>query len=103
MRRRYVDTGFGQVHLRDSGGGVADSSPPLLCLHPIPYSGLFFDTITPLLSTERRVISPDYPGYGGSDVMESDAEVSRYAAAMLQALDSLGLEGSVDILSLIHI
>ena len=86
MRRRYADTGLGQVHLRTLAPSGQASQPPLVCLHPIPYSGLYFTTIAPLLADRRAVIAPDYPGYGGSDAVTDRPSIADYAAAMLQAL-----------------
>jgi pimeloyl-ACP methyl ester carboxylesterase len=97
MIKRYADTQGGQVHCRIWPAGAAQA-PPLVCLHAIPYSGLHYATLAPLLAAGRRVICPDYPGYGGSDPLPGDASVERYAAAMLACLDGLGITGPVDLL-----
>jgi pimeloyl-ACP methyl ester carboxylesterase len=97
MHKRYADTPDGQVHCRIWPGGEA-SAPPLLCLHAIPYSGLHFAALAPLLARERTVICPDYPGYGGSDPCSGRATVEDYATAMLACLDDLGVTGPCDLL-----
>jgi len=59
-------------------------------LHPAPSSGLYFTTAMPLLNRQRRVIAPDYPGYGGSDPID-DPSIGSYAAAVAECIDVLGL------------
>lgn len=89
--RRYVDLEHGQVHLRDTG---AAGLPTLVCLHPLPYSGVFFDAITPRLSGHFRVVSPDYPGFGGSDPLPGQVEdisggIFHWARVLRQTLQAL--------------
>lgn len=84
--RRYINTPDGQVHLYDSS---TENQPLLVCLHPLPYSGLFFDSITPLLSAQFRVISPDYPGFGGSDSLPHESGIEAWAHAIGDALEYL--------------
>ena len=62
IRARYIDTPGGQLHCREWLPAVARRRP-LLCLHPAPFSGLFYTTALPLLGRERVVLAPDYPGY----------------------------------------
>ena len=52
----------------------------------------------PLLNTRRRVIAPDYPGYGGSDGPGADPSIADYAKAILEFLDSPDVDGPVDVL-----
>ncbi len=94
IQKDYVATTTGQVHLRRINAGNTDA-PPLVCLHPAPYSGLYFTTIMPLLG--RDVIAPDYPGYGGSTALPSAPSISDYAAVMLECIDALGLGEGVDL------
>lgn len=94
IRSHYADTHAGQVHLRRINAGNAEA-PPLVCLHPAPYSSLYFTTLMPLLG--RDVIAPDYPGYGGSARPDAQPAIGDYASAMLECLDSIGLEGPVDL------
>ena len=88
LHKSYADTDYGQVHLRTVGAAGDESMPPLVCLHPAPSSGLYFTTAMPLLNNGRRVIAPDYPGYGGSDALTDAASIAVYAKAMLQAIDA---------------
>ena len=91
----YIDGGAAQVHLRACG--LSGEQPPLLCLHPAPYSGLFFTTAMPLIAADRMVIAPDYPGYGGSTAPDAPPSIADYAQAMLDVIDALDSE-VVDVL-----
>ncbi len=68
-----------------------------MCLHPAPSSGLYFETVMPLLAENHTVICPDYPGYGGSSSPSSPPLISDYANAMLQFLEAISVEGPIDI------
>lgn len=94
---RYIDTPGGQVHYRE---WLPDEEllPPLVCLHPAPFSGLFFTTAMPALGQGRRVIAPDYPGYGGSASGAAQPGIEDYAVAMLQFVAAVAPGQSVDIL-----
>lgn len=97
MIKRYANTQNGQVHVRTWQAEGA-SAPPLVCLHAIPYSGLHFAVLAPLLLRGRTVICPDYPGYGASDAPAGEASVEAYAATLLDALGHLGFSGPLDLL-----
>lgn len=106
MRKSYTDTALGQVHARTLAAEQSADQPPLICLHPAPLSGLYFTTVMPMLNHNRKVIAPDYPGYGGSDPISrlgSDpnaqpATIGDYADAMIQFIDVSAAGSSVDIL-----
>lgn len=98
-RRQYVDSRFGQIHLRRVGSkGLGSRRPPLIALHLSPNSGQVFSDFLPLIGTDRVAVAPDYPGYGMSDPIEGTQRISDYAAAMLDVLDALELEEPVDLL-----
>jgi pimeloyl-ACP methyl ester carboxylesterase len=97
MEKRYVDSRQGQLHCRIHTPAVV-TGPPLICLHALPYSGLHFARLAPLLAIRRRVICPDYPGYGASDAGADNPTVEDYARAMLACIEGLGLDGAVDLL-----
>lgn len=86
IRKTYADTPYGQVHVRTVAAANGETKPALVCLHPVPSSGLYFTTAMPMLNDGRRVIAPDYPGYGGSDELTDDASIAAYAKATLQAV-----------------
>lgn len=99
ITRQYVTTSHGQVHLRRLDSGGNGDTPPLVCLHPAPYSGLYFTTLMPLLG--RDVLAPDYPGYGGSTRLRKDLSnppaIADYAEVMLEFLDALDVESPTDL------
>lgn len=86
MKRAYASTRRGQIHLHYSGARREPTGAPLVCLHPFPYSGAFFETIVPLLSERRMVLAPDCPGFGGSDAPEEMLSMEELAITMLEAL-----------------
>jgi len=94
---QYRPGRFGAVHLRYLAARDAERHPPLLCLHPAPYSGIYFTTVMPLLNAGRAIIAPDYPGYGGSAPTSSPPSVDDYAGAMLDLIDDMSIE-SADVL-----
>lgn len=94
----YGQSSLGQIHARSIDAHGESKNPPLVCLHPAPSSGLYFSTVLPLLNQGRRVIAPDYPGYGGSDRLSEAPEISDYATAMLEFLDSCPVNEPFDIL-----
>jgi len=91
IKRHYADTRFGQIHLRELMQGTGDKSP-LVLLHPMPYSSLYFTTVMPLFDGSRTIIGVDYPGCGQSDELPSTPTIEDYATAVLDALGSLGVE-----------
>ncbi|MCY4157194.1 MAG: alpha/beta hydrolase [Gammaproteobacteria bacterium] len=84
--RTYSDTERGQIHLRIFPPRVAEARSALVCLHPFPYSGSFFETIAPLLGAGRLICAPDCPGYGGSDPPSGMLSMEEMAAAIHEAL-----------------
>ncbi len=98
MSKQYVNTSYGQVHVRVLNAQDKSDTAPLVCLHPAPMSGLYFATVMPLLNADRDVVAPDYPGYGGSDPQYEPPDIADYAHAMLEAIDALGIGRPVDVL-----
>lgn len=98
MRKLYANTRCGQVHARLLDAAGEETGAPLVCLHPAPSSGLYFATAMPMLNSNRRVIAPDYPGYGGSDAPANPPSIADYARAILDFLDDAGVADPVDLL-----
>ena len=94
MRRAYVNSRFGQLHLRELGSGPR---PPLLCLHATAYSGQTFEPLMPWLADARRVIALDTPGYGQSDGPGALPPFEVYAQAIVEALPGLVGEQPLDL------
>lgn len=89
MKKYYRDCRFGQMHWhsRPSSSETADHST-LLCLHPAPYSGAYFETISKLLGPATHVVAPDYPGYGESSPPPALPGIADYADAIADAWDN---------------
>ena len=94
VRKGYAEGPFGQVHWRMAAPDRREA-PDLYCFHPAPFSGLAFTGVMPHLAKDRRVVAPDYPGYGGSDAGE--ASIEHYAAAMAAVMDDVSAGAPVDI------
>ena len=88
-RRAYANTRFGQMHLRIWGNGASAPHTGLVCLHPVPYSGRYFDTFAELAAADTVVVTPDLIGYGGSSAMPEPISIENHADAVADALDSL--------------
>ncbi|MEO0996839.1 MAG: alpha/beta fold hydrolase [Pseudomonadota bacterium] len=98
MRRRFIDGRHGQLLLHEFGPRGDETRPPLLCLHPMPYSGAFFRTIAPRLADGRRVIALDFPGYGQSDALPKPPEIADFRQAALAVLDWIDGSAPSDLL-----
>jgi pimeloyl-ACP methyl ester carboxylesterase len=93
VKRDYVDSRWGQTHIR-IGQGPADR-PPLLMLHPTPKSGWIYEPLFAPLMQGRTVIAPDTPGYGASDAPPEPAAIEDFAAEMLALMERLAADGRV--------
>ncbi|MFW2404645.1 MAG: alpha/beta fold hydrolase [Gammaproteobacteria bacterium] len=91
IRHDYRRCRFGELHLHRMPASGPENQPPLLCLHPAPYSGAWFATVMPLLNDGRDVLAPDYPGYGGSAPPATEPTIFDYANAMLDLLDDMAI------------
>jgi pimeloyl-ACP methyl ester carboxylesterase len=74
---------------RELGEGPAD---PLVLLHAFPLNGRMFEGQMEAFSGERRVIAPDYPGFGRSPRTPAQPDVRYYAGCVRNLLDRLELE-----------
>jgi len=71
---------------RDLGEGDAE---PLLLLHAFPLNGKMFEPQMEALSDGRRVIAPDFPGFGRSPRTPAQPDVGYYAGCVRALLDRL--------------
>lgn len=97
VRRDYVDVSFGQLHVTRAGaaGDGNGAQPPVVLLHQTPRSADEFREVIAELAASAPalgVIAPDLPGMGGSDDHPDGATIEHYAAAVLEALDALGVQ-----------
>lgn len=94
LRKMYVDSRFGQLHLHTafpSSGGF-DELTPLLCAAPLSQTGRVFRPLLRDLGRDRSVYAPDLPGAGESDGPDHAATVADQAAAFVDLVDSLRLK-----------
>ena len=89
--KRYVDSCFGQIHLRESGAG--SDTTPLICLHATAYSSRSFEPLMRAYGAARHIITIDLPGYGESDAPTEKPDMAGYADAIADAIG----EGPVDL------
>jgi len=87
-----IATRSGAIHVRIGGAGS-----PLLLLHGYPETGTMWHKVAPLLADRFRLVIPDLPGYGQSDVPATDARNTPYtkramAAVMVEVMAALGHE-----------
>ncbi len=87
----------GRQGIRLSGGtrlsfttAGAVSDPPIVLLHGFPSSSRTFRKVIPALSTKARVIAPDLPGFGESDVLASPSFAS-FGEAVCELLEHLSV------------
>lgn len=79
----------GPMAYRDYGEGTKD---PVVLLHAFPLNGRMWDPQATLLAGDRRVVVPDYPGFGRSPRTPAQPDVRYYAEGVRGLLDRLGLE-----------
>lgn len=96
VRRAYLDSRWGQTHVRISG--ARGLGPPLLLLHPTPKSGWIYETLMGRLGHRCFAIAPDTPGYGASDPPARPASIEDLAVAIMEAVTPLAPEGPVDVM-----
>jgi haloacetate dehalogenase len=86
----WVETSSGRIFARTGGKG-----PPLLLLHGYPQTHVMWHRIAPDLAEAFSVVIADLPGYGWSDVPETDSEHTPYTKrsmgrSMMELMDKLG-------------
>lgn len=74
---------------RDHKGGTGD---PLVLLHAFPLNGGMWEPQAAALAGGRRLVAPDYPGFGRSPFTPAQPDVRYYAEGVRGLLDRLGIE-----------
>lgn len=87
IRRAYVRTRSGVVHVAECGAGAA-----VLLFHQTPRSWAEFRAVLPLLGRQGRAIAMDTRGFGDSDPLDGPPSVEAWAGAALDLADALGLD-----------
>ena len=82
-----VATSFGQLGFEERGSGGV----PLVLLHGVGSDRTAWRPQLAHFGASRRTIAFDYPGYGDSDPAPPDTSRDDYAAAILEAMESLGI------------
>jgi pimeloyl-ACP methyl ester carboxylesterase len=79
--------GVGKLAYREVGAGS-----PLILIHGSPGNGRSWSRLVPRLAEHCRVITPDLPGYGGSDPLPGDAldRTAAMAAAVAALIETCG-------------
>ena len=86
----WIDTSSGRIFARVGGNG-----PPLLLLHGFSSTHVMWHRVAPPLAEQFTLIIADLPGYGWSDMPESDDGHTPYtkramAQTMVEAMQQLG-------------
>jgi pimeloyl-ACP methyl ester carboxylesterase len=92
LKRRYVETGDGQLHLTEMGEGR-----PVVLMHWTPLAAPQFEwEMAPLAALGYRAIAVDCMGFGRSDRRPNDEPwaIERHAQAVSMALKAVGAHGA---------
>jgi haloacetate dehalogenase len=86
----WINTSSGRIFARVGGEG-----PPLLLLHGFSSTHVMWHRVAPQLADRFTLIIADLPGYGWSDMPESDQDHTPYtkramAKVMVEAMEQLG-------------
>src|ERR1700729_3933638 len=86
----WINTSSGRIFARVGGKG-----PPLLLLHGFSSTHVMWHRVAPQLADAFTLIIADLPGYGWSDMPESDSDHTPYtkramAQTMVEAMEALG-------------
>ena len=83
----YVNTSVGQIHVRV----YENKGPTLVCLHPMPYSGGYYDSFCRHLTKETHfsAVSLDMIGYGRSETINDPITIQDYAKSSMEVIQAL--------------
>jgi pimeloyl-ACP methyl ester carboxylesterase len=70
---------------------------PLVLLHGIATDHRIWSLVAPELAVERRVVTPDLPGFGSSAPVGEDFELERVAERVARGLAGQGVTGPFDL------
>ncbi len=89
VKRRYVDTSHGQVHLAELGTGE-----PVLFLHQTPRSWREYLEVLPIAGRHVRAIAMDTIGFGQSDSLSEPMSIELFAGVVIEVVAVLGLDST---------
>ena len=87
LRDAFADTNGVRLHYRIGGQG-----PPVILLHGLAQSGMFWHTLVPALSSNYTVIVPDLRGHGASNNPSGIYRHADVATDIFGLLDQLKIE-----------
>lgn len=89
---RVLDLPGADLQVRERG---PTDAPAIVLLHCYTCSLHYWSRIEPLLSSDRRVVSIDLPGHGGSEKPRDGYEIERQADGVAAALRRLGVRDAL--------
>jgi len=84
---RPVRMAYRDIPARDG----SNAWPPILLLHGSPGDSRSVRRLAEILDDDHRVLAPDLPGFGGSNLWIPDYSILAHARYVIQFLDSLGV------------
>ena len=89
----FLDVGGHHVFVRDEPAAAPDADrPPLLVLHGFPTNSYDFASVLPALAARRRVVLPDFVGFGLSDKPDRRYGIHLSADTIEGVVAELGLD-----------
>jgi pimeloyl-ACP methyl ester carboxylesterase len=93
LRRRWIDTSVGRVHVVEGHGR---GKTPVVLLHGLSANAISYgDLIRRILPNCGRFVAPEMPGHGYSDVPRGGLTSEAMTIAMQEALSQLIVEPSI--------
>ena len=89
IKYRTADVDGFRVFYREAG---APEAPKLLLLHGFPSAGHMFRELIPLLADRFRIVAPDLPGFGKSDLPGRGFTFARIAETIERFTEIVGFE-----------
>jgi pimeloyl-ACP methyl ester carboxylesterase len=86
---RTADVDGFRIFYREAG---APDAPKLLLLHGFPTAGHMFRELIPLLADRFRIIAPDLPGFGNSDMPGRGLTFDKIAATIDRFTEIVGFD-----------
>ncbi len=90
-REGWVQTSRLGMYYRDWGPGSPEGVP-VVALHGLASSSLWYDLVAPLLADTHRVVAPDQRGHGRSEHPPAGYDWQSLAADVVAFMESVGLD-----------
>jgi haloalkane dehalogenase len=89
VHRGYAAVSFGQIHYRYAGAG---DKPVIVLLHQTPSTSEMYVELMQLLSNDYRLLAPDTPGMGMSDMIDGELTITGLADGLAEFLDEVSID-----------